>query len=105
MEKVHQSHGSPDCVISMDKTPPVVGGRLEKFGSITNMISQWEGMEENEEGSKDDLSVDKRGRKRLSKVIRELSGRFAEGEKHISQPGDECEGEWENVLQVRKGGR
>ena len=46
MEKVHQSHGSPECVISMDKTPTVVGGRLEMFGSITDMISQWEGMED-----------------------------------------------------------
>ena len=36
-------------------------------------------------------------------MIRELSGSFEEGgEKHISQPGDECEGEWENVLQVSK---
>ena len=46
------------------------------------MISQWDGMEDKgKEGSKDDLSVDKRGRKRLSNVMRELSGRFEEGER------------------------
>ena len=54
---------------------------MEMFGSITDMISQWEGMEDKEERSRDDLSVDKRGRKRLSKVMRELSGRFEEGER------------------------
>ena len=62
--------------ISLDKTPPVVGGKIEMFGSITDMISQWEGMEEEGVRSEDDLSVDKRGRKRLSKAIRNLSEKF-----------------------------
>ena len=41
------NHRSPKFVssISLDKTPSVVGGRLDIFGSITDMISQWKGME------------------------------------------------------------
>ena len=91
MEKVQQHHRSPKCVISLDKTPTVVGGKLELFGNITNTISQWEGMEGREVRSGDDHSVDKRGRKRLSKVIRKLTGRFEEGEEeHNRQPEVEC---------------
>ena len=60
MEKVQQYHGSPKCVISLDKTPTVVGGNLEMFGNITDMISQWEGMEGKEERVGGDCS--KRGR-------------------------------------------
>ena len=69
------------------------------FGSITDMISQWEGMDVKEERSGDDHSVDKRGRKRLSKVIRKLSGRFEEGEEdHNSQPEVKCRSEREDIL-------
>ena len=47
----------------------------------------------------DDNSVDKRGRKRLSKVIRKLSGRFEEGEEdHNSQPEVKCRSEREDIL-------
>ena len=73
MEKVQKHHGSPKCVISLDKTPTVVGGKLEMFGNITDMISQWEGMDGKEERAGGDHLLDKRGRKRLSKVIRKLS--------------------------------
>ena len=74
------------------------------FGSITDMISQREGMEDKEGRSGDDLSVDKRGRKRLSKVIRKLSRRFKEGEEEqISQPGEECGRKGEDALQVLQG--
>ena len=63
------------------------------FGSITDMISQWEGMEEEGVRSEDDLSVDKRGRKRLSKAIENLSGKFEKrGEEPLSQSGEECSG-------------
>jgi hypothetical protein len=34
----------------LDKSPTVVGDRMEKFGNIFTMISQWVGMEEREEG-------------------------------------------------------
>ena len=74
------------------------------FGSITDMISQWEGMEDKEGRSGDDLSVDKRGRKRLSKLIGKLSGRLEEGEEEqISQPGEECGRKGEDALQVLQG--
>ena len=124
MEKMLQKHRSPKFVssIKLDKTPSVVGGRIEMFGSITDMISQWEGMEVEEGKSKDDLSTvtgiviastdrpgwkssqagrpgsdpeagendGRRGRKRLSKVIRNLSGKFEKREEEPqSQPGGE----------------
>ena len=96
MEKVQQNHRSPKCVISLDKTPTVVGGNLELFGNITDMISQWEGMEGKEERAVGDYLLDKRSRKRLSKVIRKLSGRFKEKEEcHESQPDVMCRGEGE----------
>ena len=124
MKKLQQNHRSPKCVssISLDKTPSVVGGRVEMFGNIADMICQWEGMEEEEGKSKDNyLSTatgiviastdrpgwkssqagrpgsdpetggdgERRGRKRLSKVIRKLSGKFEKGEEEEphSQPG------------------
>ena len=54
MKKLQQNHRSPKFVssISLDKTPSVVGGRIEMFGSSTDMICQWEGMEEEEGKSK-----------------------------------------------------
>ena len=54
MRKLQQYHGSPKFVssISLDKTPSVVGGRVEMFGNIADMICQWEGMEEEEGESK-----------------------------------------------------
>ena len=71
------------------------------FGSITDMIGQWEGIEMKEVRSEDDHLVDKRGRKRLSKVIRKLSGRFEEGEEeHRSQPDVECRKEREYTLNI-----
>ena len=58
------------------------------------MISQWEGMEGKEERVGGDRLLDKRGRKRLSKVIRKLSGRFEEREEcHESQLDVMCRGE------------
>ena len=70
MDKVQQYHRSQKYVISLDKTPTVVGGRLEMFGSMTAMISQWEGMEVKEVRSGGDHLFYKRGRKRLSLVTK-----------------------------------
>ena len=56
----------------------MVGGKIEKFGSITDMICHWEGMEEKERG-KDVLTVEGGGKKRQSGVVRELSGKFERG--------------------------
>ena len=54
MRNMQQSHGSPklNIQIPLNKTPTVVGGKLEMFGSITDMICHWEGMEEKEGGKK-----------------------------------------------------
>jgi hypothetical protein len=79
----------------------VVGGKLELFGNITDMISQWKGMEVKEVRSGDDQLLYKRGRKRLSKAIRTLSGTFEEGEEgHRSQPDVECKGEMGHISKV-----
>ena len=67
------------------------------------------------EGGKEELSVDGRGRKRLSKVIRELSWKFEEGrESQDSQPGGRCRREGEddtivnhlifNIFKIGNGG-
>ena len=34
--------GSPVISIKLDKSPSVVGGRLERFGDIRDMIGYWE---------------------------------------------------------------
>ena len=49
MRKLVANHGSPKFTINMDKTPTVVGGKKEHFGSISDMIVHWEGMESKEE--------------------------------------------------------
>ena len=51
MRKLASNNGSPNFAIhiDMDKTPTVLGGREEHFGSITDIIVQ-EGMEEEEGG-------------------------------------------------------
>jgi hypothetical protein len=72
-----------------------LGGRVEHFGRISDMILHWEGMEEEEEG-KEVCMEGGGGRKRLSKRISELSGRFEEGRDSASssQSGTACtEGE------------
>ena len=49
MRKLVANHGSPKFTINMDKTLTVVGGKKEHFGSISDMIFHWEGMESKEE--------------------------------------------------------
>ena len=80
MRIVQQNHGSPklNIQINLDKTPTVVGGRMEHFGSISDMIGHWEGMEERET-EKEEEAVEEGGRKRLSKRISELFGSFERG--------------------------
>jgi hypothetical protein len=98
MGKVQLRPRSPKCGISLDRTPTLVVGKLELFGNITDMICQWEGMEGEEVRAGDHL-LDKRGRKkRMSKVIRKISGRFEEGDgDHKSQTGGKGSGERENI--------
>ena len=49
MRKLVANHRSPKFTINMDKTLTVVGGKKEHFGSISDMIFHWEGMESKEE--------------------------------------------------------
>jgi hypothetical protein len=97
MRNLQQSHGSPkfNIPIPLNKTPTVVGDRVEMFVNITDMICQWEGLEEREE-EKEEFMMEGRGSKRISREIHELSGRFEEGggRDHISQTeGKSIEGE------------
>jgi hypothetical protein len=97
MRKHATNNGSPkfSSHIDMDKTPTVLGGRVEHFGRISDMILHWEGMEEEEE-RKEMCMKEGGGRKRLSQRINELSGRFEEGRDstNSSQTGTVCrEGE------------
>ena len=73
---------------------------MEHFGSISDMIGHWEGMEERET-EKEEVTVKGGGKKRLSRRISELSGSFeGEGERgKISQSGGR------DILdfQIRKG--
>jgi hypothetical protein len=55
--------------IKLNKTPIVVEGNIEKFGSITDMICDWEGKEETER-VKNVLTVEGVGRKKHTKVVR-----------------------------------
>ena len=81
MRKPVSVQGSPN-IFPMDKSPVMVGGRLERFGEISSMIAHWEGQEErlnNDEGG---------GGRQKSKVIKELSLAFEGGEKptHRDRP-------------------
>ena len=75
MRIVQQNHRSPklNIQIYLDKTPTVVGGRMEHFGSISDMIGHWEGMEERE-AEKKGVTVMGGGKKLLSRRISELWG-------------------------------
>ena len=70
--------GSPS--FSLNKTPAVVGGRLEQFGNILSMISRWEEMEgkEEEEGRLVEMEKGRWRRNRSSQKISELRRRFEE---------------------------
>ena len=60
-----EHHRSPEFVsnIKFDKTSTMVGGKLEKFGSIFDMIEHWEGLEkEGEEGEPEKSGRGLRGR-------------------------------------------
>jgi hypothetical protein len=101
MGKVQIQPRSPKCAISLDRTPTVVGGKLEHFGNITDMICQWEGMEGEEMGAGDHLLNERGRKKRISKVIRQLSGRFEEGVgNHESQPGGRGSGGREEISSI-----
>ena len=101
MGKVQIQPRSLKCAISLGRTPTVVGGKLEHFGNITDMICQWEGMEGEEVGAGDHLLNERGRKKRISKVIRKLSGRFEEGVgNHESQPGGRGSGGREEISSI-----
>ena len=71
MKKVDTDHGSPNLKIHLSRSPRMIGGRVEMFGDITDMISYWEGKERREE-----QPTEPGGGRRSSKRIVELCGRF-----------------------------
>ena len=90
MRNLEQSHGSPKFAIKIYNTPTVVEGKEEKFGSICDIIGLWEGME-GKEGDKVESAGEGGRRKRLSKGIHELTGRFEEeGGNYDSQSEVRC---------------
>ena len=52
MENQCENHGSPkfkNHLMIMNKSPSMINNRIEQFGDITLMISQWDKQEEKEE--------------------------------------------------------
>ena len=49
MRKLHTVQTSPNLLfppqVNLNKSPALVGGRMEMFGNISEMISHWEGEE------------------------------------------------------------
>lgn len=83
--------GSPEELssITFDKTPTMVGGKLEKFGNIQDMITRWERQDEERCESRRGEG----GTRRISQRISELS-KYYEGEEqsHSDNPGVGGEG-------------
>ena len=74
IRKPLRSHTSPNLEIptqvTLDKSPTMIGGRMERFGEIAGMIAHWEGQEGGTE------KEGKEGGRRKSKVVEELSLKF-----------------------------
>ena len=68
--------GSPN----LEKTPSIVGGKVERFSDIGEMITQWERIEQD---YNEWMVVEgmRRGGRKLSKRTSKLLGIFGEGEK------------------------
>ena len=71
IRKVDTSHGSPNLQINLCKSPTMIGGRVEMFGNITDMIGYWEEKEKYEE-----QPGEPGGRRRKSRKMSELCGIF-----------------------------
>ena len=77
MRKLVANHGSPKFTINMDKTLTVVGGKKEHFGSISDMIFHWEGMECKEEEGRGEEEEEERCES--VKVVGEAEHDFCSG--------------------------
>ena len=69
LEKVTAVFASPN----LERTPSLVGGRVERFGDIAKMIIQWEMLEDDDKEWKVEEGI-RRGGRRLSRRISELLG-------------------------------
>ena len=69
MRKVTEVSASPN----LEKTPSLVGGRVERFGDIAKMIDKWEMLEEDDKEWKVEEGI-RRGGRRLSRRVSELLG-------------------------------
>ena len=80
IRKVETKPRSPKLSFKFDKSPSVVGGQREEFGDIKGMILHWKEIEEGEEGVIIlDIQPEEGGRRRRSKRMSELCGRFGGG--------------------------
>ena len=101
MENLAVVHGSPQVFVKLDKTPTMIDGRLEMFGNIGSMIEYWEGLEEKETEKEILASVkvnDGLKSKRLSQVVKKLSGIFEEGSRDDIHKSGGSEGEGANNI-------
>ena len=85
-------------LFKFDKSPSVVGGQREEFGDIKSMILQWEEMEAGEEEGGNipyipDVQPEEGGRRRRSKRMSELCGRFGEEGEEDSSSSQSGSGE------------
>ena len=69
LRKVTTDSASPN----LERTPSVVGGRVERFGDIGKMIGQWEMLEEDDKEWKVEEGI-RRGGRRLSRTISDFLG-------------------------------
>ena len=74
LRKVTTVSASPN----LERTPSVVGGRVEMFGDIGKMVGQWEMLEEDDKEWKVEEGI-RRGGRRLRRRISELLRVFGEG--------------------------
>ena len=66
------SHGSPDKLNTIDKSPMMINGRLEKFTDISSMIIKWG----EEEGALIEKEKGGKGARRRSQKMSELCSKF-----------------------------
>ena len=91
MKKLSENHGSPifknHSSMIMDKSPSVINNRIEQFGDISQMISQWGRQEEKEEKVTEGIR-----KRKSSQKFKDLCRLFEEekegtdSQPHTSQP-------------------
>ena len=82
--------------LNLERTPSLVGGRVERFGDIAKMIDKWEMLEEDDKEWKVEEGI-RRGGRRLSRRVSELLG----GVWRVRGLWNGRTGYWWNTFRVR----